>query len=101
MYIHFSRAVHETLAEAIAADEILGDRQKAEAHLIFAAQHVSRHHGGMFPSHGILILPEDFSDRPELADFISHITGGLVYETSGPRISPHIINSVNVCYNRK
>lgn len=98
MYIRFNESVHELLAEAIAADEILGDREAAENYLIYAATQVSRFYGGMFPNHGTLILPADFQDRPALAEILSNITGGLVYLADGQRISGDIINKMNEKY---
>ena len=101
MYIHFNRAVHETLAEAIAADEILGDRKKAEAKLAFAAGYVSRFHGGLFPSHATIVLPGDFEDRPELTQVLVNYTGGLPVIFAAERISAALINRVNDFYNQR
>lgn len=100
MFILFDRTVHEALAEAIAADEILGNRGRAEAKLAFAAQHVSRFHGGMFPGHGTLVLPRDFADRPALTEILVNYTGGLPVRFADSYITPEIINRVNQRYNR-
>ena len=101
MYIHFKRPVHELLAEAIAADEILEDRQKAEAKLCFAAGLVSRFHGGMFPDHGVLVLPSDFQTRPELVKVIVNFTGGQEVVFSADYISSEIIKRIQAKYRAR
>lgn len=101
MYIHFNRAVHELLAEAIAAEEILHDRQKAENKLCYAAGFVSRFHGGMFPDDGILVLPRDFETRPELVAVIVNFTGGQQVVFSDNFISPAMTAQVNARHSQR
>lgn len=100
MLINFGVEVYELLAEAIAADEIHKNRDKAEDKLAFIAECVSRLHGGMFPDHATLVLPDDFAERPELIELLVNYTGGQTVRFKETRISAEIIQNVNARYTR-
>ena len=100
MLINFGVEVYELLAEAIAADEIHKNRDKAEDKLAFVAECMARRHGGTFPDHATLVLPDDFAERPELTEILVNYTGGQPVRFSETRISPEIIHQVNLRYTR-